>query len=75
MISNMRIVGGQTQQVVHEAEDDQKTGDGGQNEHHLGLLNAVLAERLGGESTAYLHVMLLMVGGEHESWARDNEYR
>lgn len=46
MVPNVRVVGSKAGQVVNQAENDQKTGDARQNEHHLGRLHAVLAEGL-----------------------------
>lgn len=46
VIPNVRVVGRQTRQIVDETEDDEQTGDTGQDEHHFGRLHAILAEGL-----------------------------
>lgn len=52
VVANVRVVGGQTGQVMHQAQNDQQAGHTRQDEHHFGGLYAVLAERF------YLNLVL-----------------
>ena len=54
--ADVGVVGGQRHQEVHEADDDDEAGDGGQDEHDGGVLHVVLAEHLHFRRANHLHV-------------------
>ena len=54
--ANVSVVGRQSHEEVHEADDDHEAGDRREDEHHCGRLDVVLAEHLHLGSPHYLHV-------------------
>lgn len=66
MITNMRIVSGQTYQVVDETEDDEQARECSQNEHDLSFFDAILAECFDLEFFTNFHVFVACAIGEQE---------
>lgn len=66
VVAYVRVVRRQTHQIVHEAENDQQTGDGGEDEHDFTLFHPILAERFHLRRFADFHILLLDAIGEHK---------
>lgn len=68
VVSNMCVIGRQTHQVVHQAQDHKNRRDCRQDEHYLGLLHIVLAEEFHLLCAADLHFVDLRVVREHKAY-------
>jgi len=56
VVADVRIVGGQTHQVVHETENDEETREARQNEHDFCFLDGIFAEGFHFKLFADFHV-------------------
>lgn len=68
VVPDVRVIGRQAHEEVHQAEDDEERGDGGQEKHHLCLLCVVLAEELDLGTAADGLVLGSRRAREEEAW-------
>lgn len=66
VVAYVRVVSGETHQVMHKAENDEEAGEGRENEHHFRFLHRVFAERLHLELVAHSHVFFASLARKQE---------
>lgn len=66
VVPYMCVIGGQAHQIVYQTENDQHGRHRREDEHHLGLLHEVLAEKLDLLGSAHLHILRPGVVREQE---------